>query len=216
MVTQSTMVLSCQKCGGTTNSVAGQEYYHCQYCQSLLLLPNVSPDRITPTGTLLDGTCPVCSQAMQTGLIENQRILYCTNCHGILLRHTDFGTIIAERLARRVGIDPAEPRPIPEGAETRRVDCPACQSVMDAHPYYGPGQVMIDTCTDCGFVWLDQGELKRIEEASWTCAADPTAWTRNLRRDEPRQLDITPSTTRQDDPGVHWLHDLANLLFAMT
>lgn len=213
MVTQSTIALSCQKCGGTTNAVAGQDYYHCQYCKSLLLLQDVSADRITPTGTFLDDSCPVCAQTMQTGLIEKQRVLYCMNCYGILLRHGDFGVIVAERRAQRAGMEPAEPRPIPEGSEKRRIECPTCQNRMDAHPYYGPGQVLIDTCADCGFVWLDHGELKRIEDASSTRTANSVAASMHARSDDPGQFDVSQSSESQDKARTHWMLELANLLF---
>jgi Zn-finger nucleic acid-binding protein len=36
---------------------------------------------------------------------------------------------------------------------------------MDVHPYYGPGNVVIDTCGKCGLVWLDHGEMAVIENA---------------------------------------------------
>jgi hypothetical protein len=37
--------------------------------------------------------------------------------------------------------------------------------MMDVHPYFGPGNVIIDTCGTCDLVWLDFGELKQIEDA---------------------------------------------------
>ena len=36
---------------------------------------------------------------------------------------------------------------------------------MDTHPYYGPGNVVIDSCDRCELVWLDFGELKQIVDA---------------------------------------------------
>ena len=36
---------------------------------------------------------------------------------------------------------------------------------MATHPYYGPGNVVIDTCETCELVWLDFGELKQIVDA---------------------------------------------------
>jgi Zn-finger nucleic acid-binding protein len=33
------------------------------------------------------------------------------------------------------------------------------------HPYYGPGNVVIDTCSRCDLIWLDFGELKQIADA---------------------------------------------------
>lgn len=215
MVTQSTLVLSCQKCGGNTEAVAGQDYYHCRYCTSLLIVKDVSVDRIVPTGTLLEHSCPVCSQAMQTGLIEKQRALYCMTCYGVLLRHGDFGTIVAERRARRAGMEPAEPRPIPEGAYARRIECPTCQKTMDTHPYYGPGNVVVDTCVDCGFVWLDHGELKRIEDASWTRAADPSAWTTAPLTDEARIAEVTLPPKTDEVQKHEWVLDLADVIFGV-
>jgi Zn-finger nucleic acid-binding protein len=34
-----------------------------------------------------------------------------------------------------------------------------------AHPYYGPGNVVVDSCTTCDLIWLDFGELKQIVDA---------------------------------------------------
>ena len=36
---------------------------------------------------------------------------------------------------------------------------------MTTHPYYGPGNVVIDSCEPCDLVWLDFGELKQIVDA---------------------------------------------------
>jgi len=47
----------------------------------------------------------------------------------------------------------------------RGIACPACHQLMDTHPYYGPGNVVINDCGGCGLVWLDFGELDRI--LSW-------------------------------------------------
>jgi len=36
---------------------------------------------------------------------------------------------------------------------------------MEAHPYYGPGNVIMDSCGHCDLVWLDFGELRQIVDA---------------------------------------------------
>jgi hypothetical protein len=36
---------------------------------------------------------------------------------------------------------------------------------MATHPYYGPGNVVIDSCASCELVWLDFGELEQIVKA---------------------------------------------------
>jgi hypothetical protein len=34
---------------------------------------------------------------------------------------------------------------------------------MDTHPYSGGGNAVVDTCEECGLIWLDAGELAIIE-----------------------------------------------------
>jgi Zn-finger nucleic acid-binding protein len=36
---------------------------------------------------------------------------------------------------------------------------------MTTHPYYGPGNVVIDNCPACAVIWLDHGELTAIRDA---------------------------------------------------
>jgi hypothetical protein len=36
---------------------------------------------------------------------------------------------------------------------------------MSTHPYFGPGNVVIDNCEACELVWLDCGELRQIVDA---------------------------------------------------
>ena len=36
---------------------------------------------------------------------------------------------------------------------------------MLTHPYYGPGNIVLDTCSQCDLVWLDAGEFGRAIDA---------------------------------------------------
>ena len=36
---------------------------------------------------------------------------------------------------------------------------------MTTHPYYGPGNVVMESCDSCNLVWLDHGELQQIVDA---------------------------------------------------
>jgi hypothetical protein len=36
---------------------------------------------------------------------------------------------------------------------------------MSTHPYFGPGNVVIDNCEACELAWLDFGELAQIVDA---------------------------------------------------
>jgi Zn-finger nucleic acid-binding protein len=91
-------------------------------------------------------------------------VLHCAACRGVLLPRTIFAQVVHQRRAAARGpgsiavpLDPAELR--------RTVTCPQCRQRMDVHPYYGPGNVIIDTCATCDAVWLDSGELGNIVDA---------------------------------------------------
>lgn len=82
---------------------------------------------------------------------------------------------------------------------------------MDVHPYYGPGNIVIDTCVECGLVWLDHGELTRVEQAS-AAQASVSAWNRSENPDIGQRSanegsDDSPSERRSP------LQFLADLLF---
>ncbi len=50
--------------------------------------------------------------------------------------------------------------------------CPVCDVEM-APKGYGPRKdVMLDHCTRCGGTWLDEGELDRLDECSWSNIED--------------------------------------------
>ncbi len=57
------------------------------------------------------------------------------------------------------------PRPSTAASCAGWSTCPLCRKKMDVHPYYGPGGIVIDTCSRCDAVWLDSGELGQITDA---------------------------------------------------
>lgn len=213
MVVQASITIACQKCGGTAEVVAGQQYHNCVYCDSLIQLAEISEDRILPTGVVLNCCCPTCEQALQTGLIENRRALYCRSCFGVLIRHADFAGIVQERQARRAGIEPAEPRPIDPESLKRQIKCPSCSQRMETHPYYGPGNIVVDTCSDCGYLWLDHGEISRVESASFVRRSTPFTWDSppETVSERLRSVSIPPiADTTTDSP----LRAIADLFFS--
>ena len=89
---------------------------------------------------------------------------HCERCRGILLPRAAFAEAVTRRRARQSGA-PAPPVPMDPRELKHVVVCPSCRSQMDVHPYYGPGNVVIDSCQRCDLIWLDFGELTQITEA---------------------------------------------------
>lgn len=212
MVVQASVTIACQKCGGTAEIVAGQQYHNCVYCDSLIQVAEISEDRILPTGHILECNCPTCHHPLQTGLIEKRRALFCGACFGVLIRHADFAGIVQERQARRAGMEPAEPRPIDPKSLKRQINCPSCSRRMETHPYYGPGNIVVDTCSECGYLWLDHGEISRVESASFVRRSRPFTWDSPAETvaDHLQSVSLPAVADRTSDSP---LRKLADLLF---
>ena len=56
-----------------------------------------------------------------------------------------------------IQIDPAELHEVAK--------CPACFEKMETFNYYGPGNVILDTCDPCKLTWFNHGELGKIIRA---------------------------------------------------
>jgi Zn-finger nucleic acid-binding protein len=166
--------INCPQCGGTVTSeksvagTGGLQHPECRFCSTVVRDTSspLSIDRLTALGETLDVVCPCCHQALQAGMIDEHPDLYCASCYGLLMKHTHFGAALRERRARRNGAESEDPRPIDLRQYERTISCPGCDRPMETHPYYGPGNVVIDSCSGCSYLWLDHSELTRLERAS--------------------------------------------------
>lgn len=161
-------VVNCSQCGGPVRHVSGHNYLQCTFCQSLVFDSDtpLTVDRISCQGTELHSTCPSCEQPLKAGTVDERPALYCGSCYGILMKKAFFGSVLGERRSRRAAVDGEEPRPIDTAQYERRLRCPGCRNFMEVHPYFGPGNVVIDSCSNCDYLWLDHGELTRLERAA--------------------------------------------------
>ena len=158
--------MNCQGCGATMRYMDGRNYFVCDYCTSFHFSDEstASPDGVKDFGDQSDKECPVCHVALVSGAIEGHSLLHCAKCRGVLATNDAFGVIVPILRARGTD-DPGPRKPINPEDLQRQVQCPQCRRVMDVHPYYGPGAVVVDTCFQCRLIWLDHGEIAAIERA---------------------------------------------------
>ncbi|MDG1897311.1 MAG: zf-TFIIB domain-containing protein [Fuerstiella sp.] len=207
----------CQQCGGRAASVQGREYLQCEYCRSLVFTADnpLTVDRVTPCGGDLEAECPVCQKTLCTGQIEERPVLYCDGCYGLLLKNEDFGAITRVRRTRRAGHEAEPCRPLNPDEYERNICCPNCRTRMEVHPYYGPGNIVMDSCPGCQYVWLDHGELRIVEQAEG--GRQPEAMP--LFMNDDGEVTIIPAPMphlssghdQQDSP----LRTIADLLFGL-
>jgi Zn-finger nucleic acid-binding protein len=107
----------------------------------------------------------VCRTRLAAAVLDDAyAVQYCTGCRGVLLARGAFADVVQNRRAW-VADPPGPAVPLRKDELTRAVVCPKCGRRFDTHPYYGPGNVVIDSCGACELIWLDFGELKQIVDA---------------------------------------------------
>ncbi len=113
--------------------------------------------------------CPNCRALLREDVYEGIEIESCDGCRGAWLDDRELGKIVQ---IREVKFDPQERRAIAEsttitGVVVKDVDrdlkCPKCGGTTDAVNYGGDTGIIIDRCTGCRGIWVDGGELEKIQ-----------------------------------------------------
>ncbi len=114
--------------------------------------------------------CPICHQEL-TGLdYLGVHIETCAKCGGDWL---DAGELPAILKARQTRFTPEECIAVakaatiqgtPVTAGDRSLACPKCGGSTHRVNYGDDSGIMIDKCGDCGGIWMDKGELDKIDE----------------------------------------------------
>lgn len=141
-------------------------YFFCRYCGSFHFPETVGDDgvRVVAEGRGT-GVCPICRKTLSSAMLDERHLVeYCVNCRGVLVSRSTFADVVRLRRAWATG-PPGAPVPLSHAELQRRVECPRCAAPLETHPYFGPGNVVIDSCGACDVIWLDFGELKQIVDA---------------------------------------------------
>lgn len=149
--------------------------------------------------------CPNCQTELTTTDYEGIAIETCGNCHGEWLDDTELGKIVHIRAVR---FDPEERRAIAESITitgvvlkdvTRSLTCPKCNQPTAAVNYGGDTGILIDRCTGCRGIWLDQNELEKIQMVveGWD-----DALPEDLKKYGPKLRDIAMKLDEADDVQI--------------
>lgn len=153
--------------------------------------------------------CPKCSTELTQTTRELITVDTCPNGHGVWLDEGEIQSAVQSRIDDRPESEEATALEA-EGAiavadiAEGDIACLICGKEMAKRNYAYESGVIIDICTDRHGMWLDSGELKRIEawyEGSKTLAAqEAVEWAGKLdaiERDSRQRM--------QDDASdIHW------------
>jgi Zn-finger nucleic acid-binding protein len=115
----------------------------------------------------------------------------CAKCAGIFF---DEGEVNQIRKQSPQSFEDLDARVQPESApEAFKGDvvrkCPQCQTLMSQYRYLYSSPIMLDCCSDCGGVWIQNGELKAMAEYVKTCDQE-TAQTAVARMQASSMSDV--------------------------
>lgn len=155
--------MNCPNCGAPMALMGNRPCWQCRHCDSILC-PEPAVDGLRMLDDRGHG-CPVCEQPLTRAVLDDrEHIEVCQRCKGSLMPLRTFSeTLTARRRAAQTPV--VTPAPADRAELHRRVDCPQCRTTMIVDWYYGPGNIVIDTCPACSLVWLDAGEMKRAIDA---------------------------------------------------
>lgn len=156
--------MNCPNCAAPMTLFAQRSYFHCRHCGTFFF-PNESSRGLR----ILDDPevnrlCPICGRELAHANWFGQQGLHCRSCRGFLFEQWTFGELI-QKLRAFPEVPPVSPPPLDPEELERRIRCPVCGETMNTHPYYGPGNIVIDTCPGCQVIWLDPGEIRAAADA---------------------------------------------------
>ena len=157
--------MNCRNCGAAMELHAARRYFFCAHCGSFHFPEPVDEGvRVLGEGQARQA-CAVCRLPLKAAVLDDRvDARYCGQCRGVLLSRADFAHLVETRRAWAT-TPPVAPAPLDRRELARTLRCPACGHTMSVHPYYGPGNVVIDACERCHVIWLDFGELRQISNA---------------------------------------------------
>ena len=160
----------CQDCTTELTQLPENDLMFCATCNVVNLpeTPDASAahrEKITGGGQPTDFLCPACpDHNLQVGDLFGTQVCYCEQCKGFVIDRMSLGELVD---GLRASYDGPDDSPIQiNPAELHQVaKCPACAEKMETFNYYGPGNVILDTCDPCKLTWFNQGELGKIIRA---------------------------------------------------
>ncbi len=115
-------------------------------------------------------TCPRCHASLAPVEYEGITVEACSQCNGHWLRQPQLKDIVdtREKTWDREEVA-AMQKPHLQGVPLEKVrealPCPACGRTMETFDYAGDTGILLDRCRDCGGLWLDGGELEKVQAA---------------------------------------------------
>ena len=110
--------------------------------------------------------CPKCPSEIKEMRLEGVDFDFCSSCKGIWFDKDEMA-FMAE-----LPVDVPQLQEVRKGAKNTDFSCPRCQTKLEEMKFVQNKDLLIDRCPGCQGIWLDTGELKKVENIASTLS-DP-------------------------------------------
>jgi Zn-finger nucleic acid-binding protein len=115
--------------------------------------------------------CPRCDSVLQSVEYDDQTVEVCPDCKGEWLFAGELQKIVEHHdevfTPEEIASLDAVNKEIftAEKEDHDELNCPACENVQMEHFNYGDTSgIILHKCKECGGIWMDKDQLKKIEE----------------------------------------------------
>lgn len=108
------------------------------------------------------GKCPCCAVKLTRVMRQGFGVFHCEQCHGHLVTSKRLRAI---QCLRMTPVEELEQEVLSESGKDSKaiLRCPECHHRMGKKVLRAPASFVLDVCDHCHTVWLDGGELARLQ-----------------------------------------------------
>lgn len=104
--------------------------------------------------------CPKCPAELGPMVLDNVRWEFCVGCRGLWFEEEEVNFL------SELTNDFPNPASARSKGKSTPYACPRCQGNLEEVLFAPPHRVVLALCRSCHGVWLDKGELKKVEETA--------------------------------------------------
>lgn len=110
--------------------------------------------------------CPDCSLNMSAQIFHGLALDVCPQCAGIWFDQDELSALLNNDPRCLIELE-EKTVPTPNhqtfGGPTR-IECPDCSESLDEYHYLYSSSLILNSCPECGGIWVQEGELKKLIE----------------------------------------------------
>jgi Zn-finger nucleic acid-binding protein len=129
-------------------------------------------------------SCPICKVALTDKVYDRVAFLECSQCAGIWIIQADLKQLEYENVNDLVQIDLQNvPVKSANHLPTNALTCPKCSGDMEQFHFMVDTPIILNRCSDCEGLWIDDGELAQMAAAIQAAYQPPTTKELGLAKD---------------------------------